>query len=222
MNENWLPLWLGEAGYNTYYTGKLFNQHTVWNYDNPYPSGFTGSDFLLDPYTYEYLNSSYQRNQDTPVSHEGEYSTDVLASKAYGFLDDAAESDKPFFLVVAPNAPHSNVALKTVLPGDPPLSPEFEFGAPVSADRHRHLFKDVKIPRTPHFNPEHVGSDSPNVQSFTDMYSHLERIGFGNCRVKTKLISITMTIFTGNGYEHCRLLMSSSMDYSEDWRSTIF
>lgn len=43
LNENFLPVWLQEAGYNTYYTGKLFNAHTVDNYHSPYVKGFTGS-----------------------------------------------------------------------------------------------------------------------------------------------------------------------------------
>lgn len=51
FNEDWLPLWLQNEGYNTYYTGKLFNAHTVFNYDQPHVSGFNSSDFLLDPYT---------------------------------------------------------------------------------------------------------------------------------------------------------------------------
>lgn len=50
LNENWLPVWLQELGYNTYYTGKLFNSHTIDNYDDPPVNGFNGSDFLLDPY----------------------------------------------------------------------------------------------------------------------------------------------------------------------------
>ena len=36
-------MWLQAAGYNTYYTGKLFNTHNVENYDKPFPNGFTGS-----------------------------------------------------------------------------------------------------------------------------------------------------------------------------------
>ncbi|KAG0645633.1 Arylsulfatase [Hyphodiscus hymeniophilus] len=82
FNEDWLPLWLQDAGYSTYYTGKLFNSHTVENWNSPHPSGWTSSDFLLDPYTYSYLNATFQRNEHPPVSHEGEYSTDVLAGKA--------------------------------------------------------------------------------------------------------------------------------------------
>jgi N-acetylglucosamine-6-sulfatase len=48
LNENWLPVWLQQLGYNTY-SGKLFNSHTVDNYDDPPVNGFNGSDFLLDP-----------------------------------------------------------------------------------------------------------------------------------------------------------------------------
>lgn len=43
FNSKYLPVWLQEAGYNVYYTGKLFNAHNVDNYDSPYPAGFTSS-----------------------------------------------------------------------------------------------------------------------------------------------------------------------------------
>jgi arylsulfatase A-like enzyme len=153
LNSNWLPLWLQESGYSTYYTGKLFNAQTVENYDKPHVSGSTGSNFPLDPYTYQCLNSSFQQDHDPPKYYPGHYSTDVLASNAYELLDEAAEASKPFFLAVAPNAPHSNVAWT----GDGTLDgSEFKFGAPISAERHKHLFKDVKIPRTKNFNPDKV------------------------------------------------------------------
>lgn len=44
LNDNYLPVWLQSQGYNTYYAGKLMNSHSVANYDNPYPHGWTGSD----------------------------------------------------------------------------------------------------------------------------------------------------------------------------------
>ena len=155
LNERYLPVWLQEAGYDTYYTGKLFNAHTVENYATPYPAGFTGSDFLLDPYTYEYLNSTWQRNRDPPVSHEGQYTTDVLAHKAKGFIHDAVKGAQPFFVTIAPVAPHSNVAVH----GGSAINPQgsFSITPPVSAERHKHLFSDVKVPRTDHFNPEKAG-----------------------------------------------------------------
>jgi hypothetical protein len=43
FNEDYFPVWLQREGYNTYYTGKLFNAHTIYNYNSPYPGGFTGS-----------------------------------------------------------------------------------------------------------------------------------------------------------------------------------
>ncbi|KAI9654214.1 MAG: hypothetical protein M1821_006742 [Bathelium mastoideum] len=152
LNSNYLPVWLQNAGYNTYYTGKLFNSHTIENYDKPFPAGFTGSDFLLDPYTYQYYNSTFQRNRDVPIRHQGSYSTDILAEKAYGFLDDAVSAQNPFFLTIAPVAPHSNVKFSG---HDQPIQDQIVgFDTPLPAQRHAHLFPDVKIPRTDHFNPE--------------------------------------------------------------------
>ncbi|KAI5275414.1 Arylsulphatase [Aureobasidium subglaciale] len=145
FNSAYLPVWLQEAGYNVYYTGKLFNAHNVDNYDSPYPAGFTSHDFLLDPFTYNYMNSSFQHNQDPPQSHEGEYVTDVLAQKAYNLLEEAVEADKPFFLMIAPSAPHADIQNN---------SGTLTFDAPVSAPRHAHLFLDVKVPRTSNFNPD--------------------------------------------------------------------
>jgi N-acetylglucosamine-6-sulfatase len=147
-------LWLQEAGYNTYYTGKLFNAQKVTNYNKPHAAGFTGSDFLLDPFTYEYMNATFQRNHDPPVSYEGQYSTDVLASKAYAFLDDAVKARKPFMLTVAPVAPHSNVhIIDNNIHGNYSGTSAIQ-SPPVPAHRHKHLFQDAKVPRNAAFNPD--------------------------------------------------------------------
>ncbi|KAL2264167.1 hypothetical protein VTK26DRAFT_1285 [Humicola hyalothermophila] len=161
LNDAYLPRWLQEAGYNTYYTGKLFNAHTIQNYNSPYPAGWNGSDFLLDPYTYMYLNASFQRNHDPPVSYEGQHSVDVLTTKALGFLDDAAEDagNRPFFLGIAPVAPHSNVQA-SLFDDDgsgggnlDDINIAAAFTPPIPAERHKHLFANATVPRTPHFNP---------------------------------------------------------------------
>ena len=151
FNSNFLPVWLQEAGYNTYYTGKLFNAHTVDNYNSPHVAGFTGSDFLLDPYTYCYLNSTYQRNHEPPVSYENRHTTEVITEKALGFLDDAIAAKRPFFLAVAPIAPHANVD-----PSADRDKSERRFTEPVPQDRHKDLFAGVRVPRTAHFNPDEV------------------------------------------------------------------
>ncbi|KAH8432496.1 sulfatase family protein [Aspergillus melleus] len=146
FNDNWFPVWLQQAGYNTFYTGKLFNAHSVTSYNDPFVKGFNGSDFLLDPFTYSYYNSTYQRNHEPPRSYEGQYTTDVITEKALGFLDDALEGDRPFFLTVSPIAPHSNI--DKVGASSPTIMSE-----PIPAPRHAHLFADAKVPRTPSFNP---------------------------------------------------------------------
>lgn len=43
-NEKYLPVWLQDAGYNTYYTGKLMNGQSTTTYNNPFPAGWTGTD----------------------------------------------------------------------------------------------------------------------------------------------------------------------------------
>lgn len=79
----------------------------------------------------------------TPEKYDGQYSTDVIASKAEGFLDDALQDDKPWMLTVAPNAPHANGSSENGVNW---------FGEPEYAQRHADLFKDYKIPRDESFN----------------------------------------------------------------------
>lgn len=153
LNSNYLPVWLQAAGYNTYYTGKLFNAHTIANYDSPYPAGWTSTDFLLDPGTYSYLSPIYQHDHDSPVHHQNEHTSDLITAKAQALLAQAlaaaaadANGTKPFFLGVAPVAPHSDVNPNRHA-GLPRMT------EPVPAARHAHLFPDVTIPRTPNFNP---------------------------------------------------------------------
>ncbi|KAJ5882628.1 uncharacterized protein N7529_001300 [Penicillium soppii] len=175
FNDDFLPVWLQNAGYDTYYTGKMFNAHTVENYHSPHINGFNGSDFLLDPYTYSYLNSTYQRNRDEPVSHEGEHTIDVITRKALSFLDDALDGERPFFLAVSPVAPHSNVDPGAIASG------QIYMSAPIPLQRHEHLFEDVRVPRNKNFNPDQPSGvswvrDLPKQnQSVIDYNDHFYR-----------------------------------------------
>ncbi|KAK7424051.1 hypothetical protein QQX98_000661 [Neonectria punicea] len=158
-NENPLVLWMQQSGYNTYYAGKLFNAHTIDNCNSRLVNGYTGSDFLLDPFTYQYYNTSTTRNGQRPVNHFGECSPDLTAKSAYGFLNEAlSQPDTSFFLTIAPVAPHADVT----------LYPEIVAGLLKVAERHWHLFQDYRIPRTMNFNP-----DSPSGASWV---AQLERL----------------------------------------------
>lgn len=106
------------------------------------------------------MNSTYQRNHDTPVSYEGQQSVDVLAKKALGLLDEAYEAGKPFFLGLAPVAPHANLYSPAFRHGNHSELEDIEFSPPVPADRHSTLFEGAKVPRTANFNPDKPSSAS--------------------------------------------------------------
>lgn len=86
-----------------------------------------------------------------PESYEGQHTTDVITEKASGFLNEALSSDRPFFLAVAPIAPHSNIDPSILGHGG---SKGSLMTAPIPNERHKDLFPDAKVPRTPNFNPK--------------------------------------------------------------------
>lgn len=171
-----------DSGYNTYYTGKLFNAHNLDNYNNPSVKGYAGSEFLLDPHTYQYYNATTTRNGEPPVNYAGKYSPDLVAESAYGFLEEAiSDGDTPFFLTVAPVAPHADVT----------LYPEIIAGPPKVAPRHEQLFQDYKIPRTSNFNPD--------VPSGVSWVSKLEKMN-------------DTVLEYNDEYQRCRLRSLQSVD----------
>jgi N-acetylglucosamine-6-sulfatase len=78
------------------------------------------------------------------VSFEGQYSPDIMSQLALGYVYDAASHSEPFFIAVAPVAPHSNMGGGGIKQSD----------LPQYAERHAGLFLDYKIPRTANFNPD--------------------------------------------------------------------
>ena len=152
-----------QAGYQTYYVGKLMNSFDETNYNKPFVNGFNGSDFLCGdgrifqheyrllvtncPATYNYYKPKYQRNHDPPVKYNNSYTTDLLWNKSMGFLDDARKSSHPFFLTMAPVAPHN---------GAGPRPPGVYGKGPVPKTEYAYLFNDSIVPRTENFNPQVV------------------------------------------------------------------
>jgi arylsulfatase A-like enzyme len=142
---------LTSSRYATYYTGKLFNAHNVTNYNQPFAAGWNQSDFLLDPYQTYYYNSTWVHNHDTPINYLGNYTTDLTKEKAFASLDQAASLNgtSPFFMVIAPIAPHS----ESTYPTDNPKPTILQ---PVPEPKYANYFQNVTVPRTANFNPEQV------------------------------------------------------------------
>lgn len=103
-HSNTLPVWLREAGYETAHVGKYLNGYT----GPEVPAGWSRWFGLSDPSTYRMYDYTVI-DGGRPV-HYGEsaddYQTDVLAARAEEILRDFIHSGDPFFLSVAPVAPH--------------------------------------------------------------------------------------------------------------------
>jgi N-acetylglucosamine-6-sulfatase len=142
-NDRSLPVFFREAGYNTYYTGKLLNEIIIYNFNNPYPAGWTGSQILVDPFGYDFFNAGLLHNQDNWTLYENQYSTDLIAKFSYEFLEDGVkayqEEGTPFFIGMEPIAPHSQIIFTDIT--DPTSS---ELSPPVPAPRHAHMFPMLK------------------------------------------------------------------------------
>jgi len=85
----------------------------------------------------------YDLNENGRLVHyahdDADYSTDVLAAKATRFIQSGAAANRPFFLFLATQAPHSGAR---------------------PAPRHVAVFTDITVPRPPSFNEADV-SDKP-------------------------------------------------------------
>jgi arylsulfatase A-like enzyme len=136
-----LPVALEAAGYRTVLLGKYLNGYPLEGNALHVPDGWTEwySPILGNPYS----NFNYVMNENgDPVPYQSDpedYLTDVIAAKADDFIVRASQAGDPFFVYLAPYAPHW------------PATP---------APRHELLFPGVQAPRTPSFNEEDV-SDKP-------------------------------------------------------------
>ena len=145
-NDNNVFLWMQEAGYNTYYVGKLYNGQDEGNYNNPPAHGFTHSDMFVGKYVYYYHNVSHSYDFGPIEYSNGLLSTELVEQRIAGdggFIDMGKEAGKPWLMVAAPTAPHVQIGPTGIIP-------------PVPAKKYEKLYEDFMIPRLPHFNPDTV------------------------------------------------------------------
>lgn len=146
-HSNTLPVWLQEAGYYTAHVGKYLNNYGV---DSPAPPpGWSRWLGLIDPSTYRMYDYTVS-DDGVPVTYKEspkDYQTDVLAAKAEEILRSRAGTDQPFFLTVAPIAPHLERIGREQTPPRP-------------APRHRGKFATEALPTETSFDEADV-TDKP-------------------------------------------------------------
>ncbi|WP_246148208.1 sulfatase family protein [Nonomuraea turkmeniaca] len=130
LERSTIGVWMQNAGYRTALMGKFLNHYPGDTADEEYvPPGW---DEWAVPVRNLYEEYGYRLNENGILADYGwaeeDYLSDVLARKSRDFI---AESQEPFFLYLAPIAPHH------------PANP---------AARHIAAFPLVMAPRTPSFN----------------------------------------------------------------------
>jgi N-acetylglucosamine-6-sulfatase len=150
LHNKLLPLWVKNAGYKTYYSGKIFNAYGMKSYCDPVcVEGFTKADILVDPRTYMYYNSSYAHfdGEDWSINKRVPgYSTDQIGDYVSSYIEEAVKAESPFFAVAAPVAPH--IAAGAKFPNNGTKLPY-----PVPKKEYEDLYQDLELPKSLNFNP---------------------------------------------------------------------
>ncbi len=150
-----LATWLQDKGYETALMGKYLNSYPFGppednppNYREPrrsyIPPGWNEWFGFFDaPDNRPYQMYNYRVNEGGRAvwygSKASDYQTDVLSDQAVNFIQRNRRSSKPFFLYLAPTAPHLPV---------------------IPAERHKDKLLGLQVPRSPAFNEADV-SDKP-------------------------------------------------------------
>ncbi len=215
-----LATWLQAAGYHTVLLGKYLNGYPDLSDRSYIPPGWNEWYSPAKGSPYKELN--YSLNENGKIVDYGigvkDYLTDVLSDKTDDFIRRSAVDPQPFFIYLAPYAPHE--------PAIPAL-------------RHADLFPNLQVPRTPSFNEADV-SDKPGNLAADPLLSETDIANLDNLyrqRVRsmqavdemiarlmatlkdTGQLDNTYIIFTSdNGYhlgQH-RLLAGKGEPYEED------
>lgn len=141
-----ISVWLQSAGYRTALLGKYLNGYPSPDAREYIPPGW--SEWYSPARKNAYDGYDYVLNENgILVSYspaEVNYFTDVMNRKAVDFIERAVEDDTPFFLYLAPFAPHE------------PATP---------ARRHLDLFPGLTAPQNPSFNEADVSDKPQNMSS---------------------------------------------------------
>ncbi|MCB0874941.1 MAG: sulfatase [Solirubrobacterales bacterium] len=153
-----LPVWLSRAGYRTIHIGKYLNEYGEED-PTEVPRGWDDWHGGVDPTTYDYYGMTINHNgkPKTYPRKPRNYSTNVYTRLANRAIGTSSRSKKPFFINLAPNAPHT-VAIQSgaTIEGSPALPPP----------RYRDVFADEPMPLYPNFNEEDISDKPTSIASY--------------------------------------------------------
>jgi N-acetylglucosamine-6-sulfatase len=158
-----LPVWLQRAGYHTAHIGKYLNGYGR-TAPTEVPPGWSEWRGSVDPTTYSMYGYTLNENGvlttygNPDVEDPAAYQTDVYAQKAVELIGRRAPRPRPFFLSVAPLAPHSENDLGE---DEPPESTP----GPRAAPRHEGAFAAEPPPQPPSFDEADVSDKPAEIQS---------------------------------------------------------
>ena len=215
-HANTLPVWLQREGYRTMHVGRYLNGYA---FADGIPAGW--SDWHASPHAYAFNYYNWRVNENGSLvsyprpDHPGEYLTDFHARRASELIEDAAPSERPFYLQLWFVAPHRGAPRD---PDDPPT-----VGTPSPAARHRDSFAGAAMPRPPNFNEANmldkpqVVADRPRLsaervagieENWRQELEALRAVDDGVARVidtldRTGELANTLLVFTSdNGFMH--------------------
>ena len=171
--DSTVATWLQDAGYRTALFGKYLNRYPKEASESHVPPGWDEWTAFASSNEDEVSSyySGYALNEDGTTVFYGrqpsEYSTDVLTARATDFVARAATSGDPFFLYIAPYAPH---------------------GPSTPASRHTEAFADVQAPRVPSFGEADVDDKPAWVQALPALND--EQIALLDDRYRRRLRSL--------------------------------
>jgi arylsulfatase A-like enzyme len=169
IGDSTLGMWLQAAGYRTALMGKYLNGFPFPTDRLYIPPGW--SEWVSHAKQIPYAQYDYVLNENGSLvaysPDQVNYFTDVLSRKANDFIQRAAADDVPFFIYLAPVAPH--------VPATP-------------AVRHMDLFPTATIPITPSFNEADV-SDKPGDMQFNPLLTE-ENIATMNQKYRQRILSM--------------------------------
>lgn len=145
-DEDTLPVWLQEAGYDTMFVGKYLNGYG--EDDQTYvPPGWTDWQATVDPSTYNFAKPEI--NDNGVVSEREQYSTDLLRDLSIEQVRDPARRDRPWYMWVNYVAPHTGHPQQDDDPLRTDPDSDRRLKTTVPAPEHENTFSDQDLPATP-------------------------------------------------------------------------